>query len=103
MLPAAADVALISQLVSAALTVMGPGAPGADDVGAVLAQPASATAATAATPAMRGVRDMRVSPRTWWSRERAPWRVADGGRASARCRRRAPTRRLGATWSGGRS
>ena len=46
-LPAGALVALISQLVSAAFTVIGPGAPGADDDGAVLVQPASATAAMA--------------------------------------------------------
>ncbi len=66
MLPAAADVALISQLVSAAFTEIGPGAPGAEE-GAVLVQPARATAAMVAAPAMRGVRDMRGSPSERWS------------------------------------
>jgi glucose dehydrogenase len=52
-------VALTSQAVSAALTVIGPGSPGAADWGAVLVQPARATAAVMALAALTTAADLR--------------------------------------------
>ena len=56
--PAGALVALTSQAVSAALTLIGPGSPGATCWGAVLVHPASATAVTAAPITAADLRDM---------------------------------------------